>query len=175
MGELALFYGSSTGDTRKIAHQIASLCEECALPCPELFDVADYYLEEMAEFDGLLIGAPTWDVGQLQKDWQAVFDEFDTLDLNGKWAAIFGLGDQMGYPDTFADSLLFFADRLRERGATLIGRWPTEGYEFRGSWSVEEGRFVGLVLDEVNQPQLTEVRLRLWLTQLAVELGRGAR
>lgn len=169
---VGLYYGSTNGDTARISHLIQSLCES---PAPwatvELFDVADFYLEDMADFDLILIGAPTWNTGQMQRDWQAVFDEFDTLDLTGKPAALFGLGDQAGYPDTFVDALAFFADKLQERGAILVGSWPTDGYDFGSSWAVREDRFVGLVLDEINQPELSRDRVERWLAQLRDEVA----
>ncbi len=37
------------------------------------------------------------------------------------------------------------------------------GYEFDNSWAVEDDMFVGLVLDEVNQPEMTAVRIERWL------------
>lgn len=135
----------------------------------ELFDIAEFYLEDMADFDYLIVGIPTWNIGQLQRDWDEVIEEFDQLDLTGKRAAIFGLGDQAGYPDTFVDAMIFIAERLEAQGATLAGAWPTEGYTFTQSWALREGRFIGLVLDEDNQPELTPDRVEAWVEQLASE------
>ena len=114
---------------------------------------------------------PTWNTGQLQRDWEGVIDEFDSLDLTGKRVALFGLGDQIGYPDTFADALFFVADRVRARGGELVGAWPADSYQFDGSWAYEDGHFLGLVLDEDNQPDLTVPRLETWLAQLWREFG----
>ncbi len=139
----------------------------------ELHDVAAAPLGAMLGYEYILIGAPTWNVGQMQRDRELVFEEFDTLDLSGKQIALFGLGDQVGYPDTFVDALAFFADKVTERGGHLSGRWPAVGYSFSQSWALgEDGCFAGLVLDELNQPQKTDVRLRLWLAQLRHEWGK---
>jgi len=135
----------------------------------ELFDIAEYALEAMLEFDQLILGVSTWDTGQLQRDWEATFAEFDALDLTGKTIALFGLGDQGGYPDTFLDALFFVADKARERGARLVGAWPVEGYTFDQSWAIEHGRFVGLALDEHAQPDLTAARIARWVQQLLTE------
>ncbi len=174
--ELALYFGSTNGDTARVAARFASLCEELpALPrwTVDLLDVADYFLEEMPTYDLVVLGVPTWNHGQMQSDWAAVFDEFDSLNLSGVPVALLGLGDQRGYPATFADALIFFADKLQERGARLIGRWnpalDPAGYTFDASWALQNGSFVGLVLDEVNQPQHSEPRLRRWLAQLRRE------
>jgi flavodoxin I len=167
---IGLFYGSTDGHTAAVAHQLKARLDAFALssgaPAVELFDVADFYLEEMLEFDCLVLGVPTWNQGQLQRDWEAVMDEFEGLDLHGKRAAVFGLGDQRSYADTFADALFFVADNLRARGAVLVGTWPVNGYTFRSSWAVEDNRFLGLVLDDDNQPDLTTPRLEAWAQQV---------
>ena len=170
MPRIGIFYGSTDGHTAAAAAELKTLLDALALPAGEagveLFDIADYYLEEMLDFDCLVLGIPTWHHGQLQRDWEAVLEEFDTLDLSGKRAAVFGLGDQHGYPDTFADAIFFLADKLRRQGAVLVGAWPTHGYTFNVSWAAEDNRFLGLVLDEHNQPDLTAPRIAAWSQQL---------
>ena len=170
---IGLFYGSTNGNTAAVAGLIAhTFADSYGIPV-ELLDIADYYLEDMAEFDKLIVGIPTWDVGQLQRDWEAVIDEFSEIDLAGKQVALFGLGDQVGYPDTFGDAVFFLADKLAAQGATLIGRWPTAGYAFTQSWAVHEDKFLGLMLDEDNQRDLTDARVAQWVAQLVQEFGFG--
>ncbi|MBX3013799.1 MAG: flavodoxin [Caldilineaceae bacterium] len=172
MIQIGLFYGSTNGATAAVAGLIEQAFTAHAIPI-DCFDIADYLLETMLDFDQLILGVSTWNVGQLQKDWEAVFAEFDTLDLHGKQVALFGLGDQVGYPDTFLDALFFVADKVRERGATLVGAWPTAGYTFTQSWAVEAGHFVGLALDEDNQAALTAARVETWVAQLRAEFATG--
>jgi flavodoxin I len=168
---IGLFYGSSTGNTALVAGLIARAFAAQGGWVVEVMDIADYYLDAMLDYQRLILGIPTWNVGQLQADWEAILPEFDTLDLTGRQVALFGLGDQVGYPDTFGDALFFVADRVREQGAQLVGAWPTTGYAFRQSWAVEDDHFVGLLLDEENQSQLTARRVALWVQQLIVEFG----
>ncbi|MCL4861223.1 MAG: flavodoxin [Caldilineaceae bacterium] len=171
MVEIGLFYGSTDGNTARVAQMIEQVLALRSTVHVEILDIADYFLDEMLAFDLLIVGVPTWNIGQLQADWQSVFEEFDQLDLTGKRVALFGLGDQRGYPDTFADALFFVADKMRERGAQLVGRWPTDGYHFRQSWAADGEDFLGLVLDEHNQPELTAGRIAGWVGQLIVEFG----
>ncbi len=171
MDEIGLFYGSTDGHTALIADRIQQEFAATALATVALFDVAEFYLDEMLPFDQLILGIPTWNTGQLQRDWEAVFEEFDTLDLTGKTVALFGLGDQIGYANTFVDALFFVAEKVKERGAQLVGAWPTIGYEYTQSWAENAELFIGLVLDEENQPKLTELRIRVWVQQLLVEFG----
>lgn len=168
MKTIGLFYGSTNGATAAVAERIAAAFVERGVAV-ELFDVADYLLETMLDFEHLILGVSTWNTGQLQADWEAVYPELDELDLTGKQVALFGLGDQVGYPDTFLDALFFVADKVRERGATLVGRWPVDGYTFTQSWAVEEGWFLGLAVDEDNQADLTQGRITAWVEQLLNE------
>ena len=175
MAPIALFYGSTNGHTAAIAGQIKRMLDDrYALPggeIVELFDLAAFYLADAAEFDRLILGAPTWHTGQLQRDWEVAIDELAELDLRGVRVALFGLGDQVGYPDTFGDALFFIADWLRRSGATLVGQWPVAGYTFNASWAVEGDQFLGVMLDEDNQPELTAGRLDVWLAQVATAFG----
>lgn len=175
MSRIGIFYGSTDGHTAAVALRLKEKLDALLAPTGdetiELFDVADYYLEEMLDFPCLILGAPTWNQGQLQRDWERVIDEFAALDLSGKRAAVFGLGDQVGYPETFADALFFVADQVRQAGAQLVGSWPSAGYDFQASWAVEEGQFLGLVLDEDNQAPETEARLEAWSRQIVQEFG----
>jgi flavodoxin I len=171
MREIGLFYGSTNGTTARVAELIQAAFAASGVATVELFDIAEYYLDETLAFDTLILGIPTWNTGQLQADWEAVLDEFDTLDLTGKQVAIFGLGDQVGYPDTFGDAVFFLAAKVQERGATLVGAWPTLGYDFRQSWAAIDDHFLGLLLDEDNQAELTAPRIAVWVQQLSVEFG----
>jgi flavodoxin I len=171
MQTIALFYGSTDGHTAAVAKRIQSEFTETDLAAVELFDVAEFYLDEMAEFDLIILGVPTWNTGQLQRDWEVVFEEFDALDLSGKKVALFGLGDQHGYANTFLDAIFFVAEKVKTCGATVVGRWPTLGYDYAQSWAVVDEQFVGLALDEHNQPELTDLRVRVWVQQLLVEFN----
>jgi flavodoxin I len=171
MINIGLFYGSTNGVTAAVAQMIQDAFAERGVTTVELFDIADYLLETMLDFEHLILGVSTWNVGQLQADWEAVFEELETLELTGKQVALFGLGDQVGYPDTFLDALFFVADKVRERGAQLVGGWPVDGYTFTQSWAVEEGRFLGLAVDEDNQADLTQARVDAWVEQLLGEFG----
>ncbi len=68
-------------------------------------------------------------------------------------------------------------DKAIERGAAPVGGWLTDGYDFSASTAVIDGVFVGLPIDEMNQPELTHERVAAWcawvLAQVA-ELTIGA-
>lgn len=60
--------------------------------------------------------------------------------------------------------------KLRERGAELISCWLIKGYDFAESQALEDGMFIGLALDDGNEPQLTAPRSEAWVTQIVTEL-----
>lgn len=176
--QIGIFYGSTDGNTERIAFALQEALTDAFSADPatdsasveiEVLNIAEFYVDEMADFDCLVLGIPTWNVGQLQSDWEDVFDELDDVDLTGKPVAIFGPGDGVGYAKTFVDAIFFLADKIRSRGARLVGRWSTDGYLFENSWAVEDGQFIGLPLDEHNQPELTTMRISLWARQIKLE------
>jgi flavodoxin I len=120
----------------------------------------------------LILGIPTWHVGEVQDDWALLLPKLEHLNFTGKKIALFGLGDANGYPDTFADALAEVWTCFRQAGAQLVGTWPTTDYTFTASRSlIEPDRFLGLVLDEDNEPGQTPERLQAWVQQLRHELA----
>ncbi len=132
----------------------------------DLRDVEKSSPEEMVDYEVLIMGIPTWGIGKMQEDWEVFISRMEDFDLSGKKVAMFGLGDQESYPETFADALGKLYRVLLKTGCSFTGSWTPDGYSFEGSAAMEEGRFVGLVLDEENQPDLTDERLDKWLKSL---------
>ena len=48
----------------------------------------------------------------------------------------------------------------------MIGETETDGYTFDGSRGVEDGKFLGLAIDEVNQSDLTDERVEKWTEEI---------
>ncbi|MEM6454866.1 MAG: flavodoxin [Acidobacteriota bacterium] len=167
---IAIVYGSTSGNTQEAAERMAELMDDVK---PEALDVASTTVEQMLDYDVLLIGAPTWDVGELQYDWDDRFPDLDGNDFTGKKVAFFGAGDPVGYPDNFLDALSILWEKFKELGAELVGKWPTEGYPFETSLALLDGgtHFVGLGIDNDNASDLTEDRIQGWITQLRTELS----
>jgi flavodoxin I len=168
---IALFYGSSSGTTAEAAERLVEVFGVHVGVPIALFDVATTPLAAALEFSHLILGCPTWYAGELQDDWNARLGELEALDLTGKRVALFGTGDQVGYGDTFGDALGILGATCRKRGAQLVGAWSTAGYTFRASKAIEDGLFLGLILDEDNQPHLSHARMQAWVAQLAAEWG----
>lgn len=172
---VGLFYGSTTGVTEKVAYDIQSVWYQKFGEDLEPINIGTLKsLSELLNYDCLIIGIPTWNIGQLQDDWDIAFPQLDTLDFTGKQVALFGIGDQYGYPDNYLDAVGILGSKLRERGAILAGYWQTDTYEFADSRALEDGKFMGLGIDEIHQRELTEERVEQWITQLIQEFNLQA-
>ena len=168
--KVGLFYGSETGNTKAHASEIQELLEGTELELDQdPIDVASFDVEDILDYDVIVFGSPTWNIGELQSDIGEVFEEFDNIDLTGKKIAIYGCGDQEGYPDSYQDAIGILARKLRERNAIIIGYTSTEGHSFEESLGLEDDKFMGLALDDDNQPDLSESRIENWVKQLIEE------
>lgn len=122
MTPIGLFYGSNTDYTRLVVDQIV---EEFELVAPDLLtihNVAETPLDKMLAYDFLIIGRPTWNIGQLQDDWDNHFLELEAFDLIGKKIAIFGLGDQYGYPESFVMRLASWDESLSPISGAILAK-----------------------------------------------------
>lgn len=162
MKKTGIFYGTETGKTMAIANKIKEAFGNEA----EMVSVTDAGKKEFESYDLIIAGVATWFDGELPTLWDETVPELETLDLKGKKVAIFGLGDQVGYPDNFVDGIGILADLFAARGATLIGETSPEGYTFRKSRALKNGTFQGLVIDLENQPDQTDKRVKQWVKQL---------
>jgi flavodoxin I len=168
MSKIGLFYGTQTGKTESIAEMIR---DEFGASEIDLHDVSQVDISDFDGYTKLIIASPTWDIGELQSDWDAFFPEFDSMDFHGKTVAYFGTGDQLGYSDNFMDAVGILEAKISARGGKTIGYWSTDGYEHTASKAEKNGKFVGLAIDEDNQPELTEKRVKSWVTQLKHEFA----
>lgn len=169
MAKIGLFYGTQTGNTQAAAEMIQQQMGGDSVV--ELFDIADAGSDDFANYACIIIGCPTWNIGELQSDWEGFYDELDNIDFNGKKIAYFGAGDQVGYADNFQDAMGILEEKIVSLGGATVGYWSTDGYDFSESKAVRNGKFVGLALDDDNQSELTESRVQTWATQLKSEFG----
>jgi len=163
MPNICLFFGSTTGHTDHVADLIK---HEMGDALTSVNDIHNASAEDLESADALILGVPTWNEGELQDDWDRFLPTMDHLDLSGKKVALFGLGDAAAYTNEFADGLGTLYQKVRQCGAEVVGAWPIEDYEFLRSKAVEGDHFVGLVIDEDNQPDRTEQRVHDWVEMI---------
>lgn len=168
--KVGLFFGSETGNTKEHSSTIHELLKNTHLELSEdPIDVVSFDVEDLEDYDVIIFGSPTWNIGELQSDIGEIFEDFDNVDLSNKKVAVFGCGDQEGYPDSYQDAIGIVAKKFREKGAEVIGKTSTEGHIFEESAAIEDNQFLGLALDDDNQPDLSEERIKKWVGQLLKE------
>ncbi|MDD3596536.1 flavodoxin [Sulfuricurvum sp.] len=168
MSKIALVYGSSTGNTEKVAISIQNQLHEHQV---DLYNVQNCGTEFYIDYKNIIFGVSTWGEGDLQDDWESYENKFLNIDLKGKTVALFGLGDQEEYSDNYLDAMGTLYDIVLKNGARVVGMWTNEGYEFNESTALRDGKFVGLALDEDNQSKLTNQRVTQWLGEILPSFG----
>jgi flavodoxin I len=106
----------------------------------------------------------------MQDDWEDIVDTLEEVNFNKKKVALFGLGDQVNYADSFVDGMGAIYDAIYDR-VDIVGSWPLDGYIFNESAAQKNGKFIGLAIDKENQSDLTDERLKTWVEQLKKEFG----
>ena len=161
MNKIGVFYGSTTGTTEDVAHRIA---EKLNVPNGDIHDASKLNDELVKEYDVLVLGTSTWGAGELQDDWYDGIKLIQNTDLNGKIVALFGCGDSESYGDTFCDAIGLLYQEIKDKGCTIAGCGVSAaGYLHTNSAALDaDGNFVGLALDDINQPELTDSRIAEW-------------
>mgnify|MGYP000388119494 CR=1 FL=1 len=115
-------------------------------------------------------------MGDLQDDWYEALDKLKTKNLSGKKVGLIGIGDQFGFGDTFVDGIGTIYEEIKDMGINLVGKTSTDGYSFSGSKAVVDDEFVGLVIDENNQSELTDEKSMIAGTgaQSPINVGKQA-
>jgi len=167
MAQIGIFYGSTEGNTERVVTQIQQKLGGASAAV--LHNVNSATADDIAPYTNVILACPTWEIGQLQEDWESFVDELQDVDWSEKKVTYVGLGDADGYPDTFLDALGIIHDKIKDKGAVFIGAWPTAGYTFEASKGVVNGKFLGLAIDEDNQKDLTATSIEQWVAQIKNE------
>ncbi len=163
MKKVGIFYGSSTGNTETAANQIQ---QELGTDMADVKEVIDAGAGDLEVYANIILGASTWGIGDMQDDFDVFLTELENANLEGKKVAIFGLGDQDTYPDSFVDAIGIIYETIEGKGCEVIGKISKDGYSYDVSKAEINGELVGLPLDEENQGNLTNERIKNWIQQI---------
>ena len=164
MNKTGIFYSFNSTKTAKAAEKII----EAFAPEINIVPVnAEVLTEELfLSFTNIILGVPTWFDGELPNYWDEFVPALEDLNLSGKTIAIYGLGNQVEYPENFGDAVGILGELVQERGARLVGYTSTEGYSFESSRAVIDNQFMGLILDQENQARQSKDRISNWVNGL---------
>ena len=162
--KMSIIYGSDSGNTEEISDRIKKYFKDYDISLHEIKDVNEKII---LSYDFIIFGLSTWYVGELQSDWENYFEDFKKINFKNKLVAIFGLGDQWGYEDNFVDGIGIIGEEIIKNNGIVIGDWSTNDYEFEKSLGLKnENTFYGLAIDEDNQHEKTDERIKIWCNQI---------
>ncbi|MFV0266418.1 MAG: flavodoxin [Draconibacterium sp.] len=166
MSKTAIIYSFHTQKSKKVAEKITEAFGKDQL---EAVNAEELTKEIIEKYDHFILSAPTWFDGELPNYWDEFVPDLEEMDLSKKAFAIFGLGDQKGYPENFCDAIGLLAEILEGCGAKIVGKTSVEGYTYEASRAQRGDQFIGLPLDQENQARLTKDRVGKWVEKLKEE------
>lgn len=166
MKKIGLFYGSSTAKTATIAKKVKAAFDNAQI---DIIPVEDAWKKDFENYDNIIVGVATWFDGELPTYWDELKPVLENLKIKGHKVAIFGLGDQVKYPENFIDGVGLLAETFESVGAKIVGLTSIEGYKFENSQALRNGKFLGLAIDFENQQAKTDERIKDWVKQLEKE------
>jgi len=152
----AIIYSFHTQKSKKVAEKVIEAFGKDDI---EVVNAEELTKDIIEKYDNFIVSAPTWFDGELPNYWDEFIPDLEEMDLSKKTFAIFGLGDQKGYPENFCDAIGLMAEILEDCGAKLIGETSIEGYTYESSKAQRGNVFVGLPIDQENQARLTKQRV----------------
>ncbi|MGL5355449.1 MAG: flavodoxin [Cetobacterium sp.] len=162
MKKIGIFYGTTSGITAGIVDEIEFYLRGEDY---EVFDVANG-IGNMHELENLILVSPTYGVGELQKDWENVYDEFKKIDFTGKTVGIVGVGNQFAFGESYVGAMRKLYDAVKNNGAKVVGFTSIDGYKYEETEAVIDDMFIGLALDESNQDNETPDRIKAWVENI---------
>jgi flavodoxin I len=173
MEKIALLYAPAKGSTEKVARMIQQKLGEEKIELILLDENTNTNV--LSTFSRFIFGISTvgrdaWDAAYKKTGWDYFLPKLEKVELNGKTIAIYGLGDHLLYDRKFVDSMGPLAEQLLKSGAELVGQTPVDAYTFTDSEAIVNNMFVGLPLDENNEPELTEQRIDGWLKEISIKM-----
>jgi len=183
MSKTVIIYSFHTQKSKKVAEKVVQAFGTDNINVVNAEELSSKVFEENDNFilssptwfvfeenDNFILSSPTWFDGELPNYWDEFVPELEEMDLKNKTFAVFGLGDQKGYPENFCDAIGILVEILESCGANIVGKIPAEGYNFESSRAQRGNIFVGLPLDQENQGRLTSERVTKWVDQLKKEM-----
>jgi len=116
---LIILYGSSTGNTARIAAYVAGVFQSAGIEI-EAKPVSAVEPQDLAAYDVILLGTSTWGNGSLQNAMKLFYFKIDDTAVASKKMAVFGAGDSKAYPRSFCKAVDILQSKLKSCGAEII-------------------------------------------------------
>jgi len=166
MKNTAIIYSFNSTKSKKISEKVTEIFGKQEIKAINAEELNKNIIEK---YDNFILSVPTWFDGELPNYWDEFVPDLEEMDLNGKKFAIFGLGDQKGYPENFCDAIGILAEIIENCGGTVVGHTEIKNYNFESSRAQRGNKFIGLPLDQENQARMTSGRIKDWVAQIKSE------
>jgi len=163
MKKTGIFYSFRSHKTKQ---QVKKMIKHLGEKNVEEVNVDEATHKDFEKFDNYIFAVPTWFDGELPNYWDEFLPTIEEDSLKGKKFALFGGGDQKGYPENFVDGIGIMAEFIEKRGGKIVGFTSTEGYHYEYSRAQRGDQFAGLALDIENQAALTDERIDKWIADV---------
>ncbi|OYT16152.1 MAG: hypothetical protein B7C24_09340 [Bacteroidetes bacterium 4572_77] len=169
MKKTIVLYWPKAGNVEKSAKNVAARYGDI-----EIKPIDEVNTEDLQSHDNYIlgcstVGAATWDSSENKDPWPAFFKACEQVGISEKNIALFGLGDQVRWPDHFVDGLSIIYEQIKKQSKNIVGKWSVKGYDHVQSEAQEGDYFVGLALDEDQQEELSDERIEKWIKQIKAE------
>ena len=172
MSKTAIFFSPQGGNVNSVADKLGELIGNDRV---DIFPVTEVEKEDVDKYNkiilvGSTVGADHWDNETIVDEWIEFFSKIKEISFEDKKVAIVGLGNSVLYPSHFADDMAVLYEGVLKQNARVFGFVDAEGYDFEDSEALnDDGLFCGLPIDEDNEPELSEDRLKRWILQLQAD------
>lgn len=148
MPNALIVYGSTTGNTETVAHQVSDVLISQGLEVT-VKNVVNTKIEELGNgYDLTLLGVSTWgdDEIEFQEDFEPLYDEMDKANLKDKKVALFGCGDSSyeyycGAVDLLEEKMQELKGKIINEPLRIDGD-PDDSANEINEWAEEVGREV---------------------------------
>lgn len=183
MNKIAIYFGSDYGTTENISNSIKDNLEKLDNKFNiDIYNINNVNVDDFNKYDVILLGTSTSYYGELQSDWEDFLPKLKDINFKEKLVAFFGCGNQEDYPECFCDGIGILYDNLvkHHENIKLIGLWNKneKEYKFTSSKALSkdnENKFLGLIIDDDNQPDLTDNRIETWCKQINEEIKNNSK
>ncbi len=170
MAKIGIFYASAGGTTKIVVDR---LVKEFDIDDENVIFMEDDYddIEQFKSYDILFIGSSTWGQGDPHYEWiDPMIKIEEETDFSSKKVAFFGAGDCKTHSKHFCSALGKLHKIFTKVGAKTIGFTSKNDYKYESSLSEIDGKFCGLAIDELNEKNKTQDRIKKWIKILKTEI-----
>lgn len=136
--KIAVVYASKRGKTESVAKRIFERVSNAGYSVV-LLKASETHVDDLMQYDFLLLGSSTWADGDLEEGFYDLEREMHDLDLTGKYASCFGTGNKR-FP-RFCEAVEILTHRVKNCGAAIrpqpakIDQLAGQVLEDADSWS----------------------------------------